>query len=522
MKIININPVTKKRWRRFRRHRRAWYSLLLLGGLFALSLFAEQICNDRPLALRWNERWYFPAWRFYPENTFLDNEIFTRPDYKQLQQHPAAEGSRFIFAPVPFGPYETIDPESIPGQPGVELHCLAAPGMLAVYVRPDLTIARIDGQAFIDDPFALHNSHLEKLLPVSEQLKSALEQRFTNHKAPPLLESKIIAESRSVEVSLREYSPRTQPPRSVRIDIRDPAQLLAITETARLGIEQEVLPSFWEQLTAEQQAHIRKHAQQSETPVTSPIEVQAGGRTWRITIRTDVARWPHPPVRGHLMGIDTAGRDVFTRLLYGLRISLSFALLLVFSAMVVGSILGGIQGYFGGKTDITGQRLTEIWSALPFLYVMILLGSVYGRSFGLLLLCYALFNWIGLSYYMRAEFLRLRNQPFVDAARALGLPTWKIMLKHIFPNALTPLVTLFPFALVGAVTSLAGLDYLGFGLPPPTPSWGEMLHQAQQYRWAWWLITYPSAALFIVILLGVFIGEGVREAYDPKPYSRME
>ncbi len=522
MKKFNINPVTLKRWRRFRRHRRAWYSLLLLGALFTLSLFAELICNDRPLALRWNDRWHFPAWRFYPEDTFLENEVFTRPDYKQLREHPAAQGSRFIFAPIPFGPYETIAPESIPGEPGVELHCLAVPGMLAVYVRPDLTIARIDGRTFIENPFALHNRPLDELLPVSAQLSTALEQRFANHAAPHMLDAQIIADSRAVEISLREFAPRPAPPRTVRIDIRDPAQLLSITEIARLGIEQEILPSFWQQLSTAQQAYIRKRALDSESPVTSPLEIPAGGRTWRITISTDVPRWPHPPVKNHLMGIDSAGRDVFTRLLYGLRISLSFALLLVVSAMVIGSILGGIQGYYGGKTDITGQRLTEIWSALPFLYVMILLGSVYGRSFGLLLLCYALFNWIGLSYYMRAEFLRLRNQPFVEAARALGLPTWKIMLRHIFPNALTPLVTLFPFALVGAVTSLAGLDYLGFGLPPPTPSWGEMLHQAQQYRWAWWLITYPSAALFVVILLGVFIGEGVREAYDPKPYSRME
>jgi microcin C transport system permease protein len=190
--------------------------------------------------------------------------------------------------------------------------------------------------------------------------------------------------------------------------------------------------------------------------------------------------------------------------------------------MTLGTFLGAIQGYFGGGADILGQRLTEIWNALPFLYVMILLGAVYGRSFLLLLFCYAIFNWIGISYYVRAEFLRLRHLPFVEAARATGLPHRKIIFRHILPNALTPLITFFPFQLVGAIGALAALDYLGFGLPPPTPSWGELLQQAHQFRWAWWLILYPSLALFGVMLLGVFIGEGIRNAYDPRRYTRFE
>ncbi|HOG50794.1 MAG TPA: ABC transporter permease subunit, partial [Lentisphaeria bacterium] len=135
---------------------------------------------------------------------------------------------------------------------------------------------------------------------------------------------------------------------------------------------------------------------------------------------------------------------------------------------------------------------------------------------------YALFNWIGISYYMRAEMLRLRRLPFVESARCLGLPGWKIVFRHILPNAVVPLITFFPFSLVGAIGSLAALDYLGFGLPPPTPSLGQLLQQAQSQRWAWWLILYPSATLFLVMLLGVFVGEGVREAFDPRQHSRLE
>jgi len=216
-----------------------------------------------------------------------------------------------------------------------------------------------------------------------------------------------------------------------------------------------------------------------------------------------------------------SGRDVLARLLYGMRTSMTFGLLLVSASLFLGVLAGAVQGYFAGWTDIAGQRLTEVWSALPFLYVMILLGNSLGRSFGLLLVCYAAFNWIGVSSYVRAEYLRLRGRAFVDAARSQGLGSGRIMIRHILPNALTPLVTLFPFELVGAIGSLAALDYLGFGLPEGSPSWGDLLRQAQLVRHAWWLILYPSLALFTVMILGVFVGEGLRDAFDPKPYSRL-
>ncbi|HOM59650.1 MAG TPA: ABC transporter permease subunit, partial [Kiritimatiellia bacterium] len=236
---------------------------------------------------------------------------------------------------------------------------------------------------------------------------------------------------------------------------------------------------------------------------------------------TEVA-WPFPPVRGHWMGIDSAGRDVLVRVLYGMRTAMLFGLLLALWAVLFGVVIGAAQGYFGGWVDILGQRLTEIWSALPFLYVMIFIGSALGRSFSLLLLCYGLFNWIGISYYLRAEFLRLRNRTFVEAARCQGLSSARIIFNHILPNALTPLITLFPFTLIGAIGSLAALDFLGFGLPPLTPSWGELLQQAQQFRWAWWLILFPSLALFTVMLLAVLIGEGLREAFDPRQATKLE
>ena len=205
-----------------------------------------------------------------------------------------------------------------------------------------------------------------------------------------------------------------------------------------------------------------------------------------------------------------------------MRISLLFGLALSLSGLFFGLVVGAVEGYFGGTADLVLQRFTEIWSTMPFLYVMIFIGSTVGRSFAVLLVCYAIFNWIAVSYYMRAEFLRLRKCAFVEAAKVHGLSTLRIMFVHVLPNALTPIITLFPFLLMGAIGSLAALDFLGFGLPPMTPSCGELMQEAQQFRFAWWLVLFPAVALFIVMLLTVLIGEGLRDAFDPRQKSRLE
>ena len=232
--------------------------------------------------------------------------------------------------------------------------------------------------------------------------------------------------------------------------------------------------------------------------------------------------FPFPPVKEHPFGIDAGGRDVYARVVHGMRISLLFGLALSLSGLFFGLVVGAIEGYFGGVADLALQRFTEIWSTMPFLYVMIFIGSTVGRSFTVLLICYAIFNWIAVSYYMRAEFLRLRKCAFVEAAKVHGLSAMRIMFVHVLPNALTPIITLFPFLLMGAIGSLAALDFLGFGLPPMTPSCGELMQEAQQFRFAWWLVLFPAAALFVVMLLTVLIGEGLRDAFDPRQKSKLE
>jgi microcin C transport system permease protein len=231
---------------------------------------------------------------------------------------------------------------------------------------------------------------------------------------------------------------------------------------------------------------------------------------------------PTPPTWQNLLGTDDRGRDILTRLLYGFRISFSFALLITFASMALGTIIGAIQGYFGGLFDLSMQRLIEIVSALPFLYIIIIIGSSLGTGFWILLLLFTLFNWIDISYYIRSDFYKLRETPFVEASRAMGVTDSKIMFRHILPNALTPIITFLPFDLIGAIFSLSALDFLGFGLPAPTPSIGELLHQGMSNINSYWLSLYPAIFLFLILLLIAFVGEGVRDAFDPKEYYRME
>lgn len=231
---------------------------------------------------------------------------------------------------------------------------------------------------------------------------------------------------------------------------------------------------------------------------------------------------PYPPSRQHWLGTDGAARDVLARLIYGFRMCMVFALALTFVGTVFGIIIGGVQGYLGGKADITIQRLIEIWSALPFLYVVILVGSIYGQNFGILLSVTAIFEWIGLSYYMRGEFLKLREQPYVLASKGLGAGHARILFQQILPNAMTPVITLLPFGIVGGIFTLNALDFLGFGLPPPTPSWGEMLQEGLQNLQAPWLALSAVGAQFITLLLATFVGEGVRDAFDPKSLSKLQ
>lgn len=344
-----ISEISKDRFRRFKAIKRAWYSLLILGGAFVLSLFSEFIANDRPLYIAYEGKSYFPVLYYYPGTEF-GQPYEEAADYTALRKDENFRAEAFmISALIPHGPngYDLDQPGTPPFPPSIE------------------------------------------------------------------------------------------------------------------------------------------HA--------------------------------------HYLGSDRLGRDLLVRLIYGFRICMLFALAIVLVSAVFGIIIGGVQGYIAGAFDLTVQRIIEVWSALPFLYVVILIGAIYGYSFAVLVCVMSLFTWIGLSYYMRGEFLKLRDQTYVRNARALGLGHVRIFFRHILPNALTPVITILPFTLISGITSLTALDFLGFGLPPPTPSWGELLAQGLDVIREHPRITLATtAALFATLMLATFIGEGAREAFDPKSRQRVE
>jgi microcin C transport system permease protein len=230
---------------------------------------------------------------------------------------------------------------------------------------------------------------------------------------------------------------------------------------------------------------------------------------------------PHSPSSQNICGTDDRGRDVFARLLYGFNISISFALVVTFFSYFFGVIIGAMLGYFAGKLDMLGLRFIEIWSTLPFLYVIIIISSILQPNFLILTFILTMFGWIGITYYIRGEFYREKAREYVSAAVSMGAKSKTVILKHILPNSLTPVISFAPFAIVGNISSLVALDYLGFGLPPPTPSWGQLMDQGLTNINNWWLVSFPLLALFLTLLAIVFIGEAIREAFDPKVYSRL-
>ena len=225
---------------------------------------------------------------------------------------------------------------------------------------------------------------------------------------------------------------------------------------------------------------------------------------------------PSPPSLENLLGTDDQGRDVLARLIYGFRISVFFGLILTILSSFIGIIVGGIQGYYGGKIDLFGQRFIEIWSGLPVLYLLIIISSFIEPSFWILLFIMLLFSWMALEGVVRAEFLRARNFEYIKAAKALGVGNFSIMYRHVLPNAMVATLTLMPFILSGSIATLTSLDFLGFGLPPGSPSLGEMVAQGKANLQAPWLGLSAFITLSLQLSLLVFVGEAVRDAFDPR------
>ncbi len=330
-----------RRWRRFRRNRRGYFSLILFSLLIGLSLFSEVISNDKPFLVQYEGSFYFPLWNQYPETTF-GGDFETEADYRDP----------YIFEKI------------------------TTNGNSAYF------------------PFNKHSFN------------------------------------------------------SINMEIDGPV--------------------------------------------------------------------PSPPTSDNILGTDDRGRDVFARLLYGFRLSVFFGFFLTVIGTFTGIIAGSLQGFFGGKVDLYFQRFIEIWSSMPELYLLIIFASIFKPSVLLLLILLSLFSWMGLSDYVRAEFLKGRNMEYVKAARALGVNNLTIMYRHLLPNGMTPVITFLPFRMSAAILALTSLDFLGLGVPPSTPSLGELLSQGKANIDAWWLSLSTFLVLVGMLILLIFIGEALRETFDPR------
>lgn len=231
----------------------------------------------------------------------------------------------------------------------------------------------------------------------------------------------------------------------------------------------------------------------------------------------EVENYPGAPSKANLMGTDDRGRDVFTRLIYGYRYSLIYAFGAWFLSYIVGIFIGASCGYIGGKVDLVGSRFVEVLEMTPHTLLLITIIAIFTPSLALLILISVIFDWTGIFHQMRSQFLQLRKREYVEAARAIGASHWRIIFKHILPNAMTPLVTYAPFAIAANIYGLSVLDYLGLGLRAPTPSWGELMSQAQKYfTTAEWLVWWPALAILLTMTALINIGLAVRDAFDAK------
>tara|TARA_Y100000588_G_scaffold84421_2_gene89209 strand:- start:6358 stop:7311 length:954 start_codon:yes stop_codon:yes gene_type:complete len=224
----------------------------------------------------------------------------------------------------------------------------------------------------------------------------------------------------------------------------------------------------------------------------------------------------------HYLGTDSTGRDVVARLVYGFRLAMGFALFLLISQYVIGVAVGCAMGYWGGIFDLFFQRIIEIWNNVPFLYVIMIVASIVVPGFWTLMLVMVIFGWTGMTWYMRTSTYKEKAREYVSAARALGASAPRVVFSHILPNTISIIVTFVPFSIAGGITSLTALDYLGFGLPPPTPSWGELLAQGTSNLETPWIVSSVVIAMVSVLLMVTYVGEAIREAFDPKQFTYYE
>jgi ABC-type microcin C transport system permease subunit YejE len=454
MAWLKLDPITKRRFQRFRRIKRGYYSLVILLAAIVLSIFAPFLAESRALIVVYRGQVYFPTFQYLSMATFgqmpppgwSTGDLET--EYLRLQREWQAE--RFLY-------------------------------------ERDSAEAGDDAQktAALDTKYPNRGNYV--IMPPIPW--DPYQSDFWYNEIPNEIQVLLTAGDREG---------------AERIARRD--RLNELAELIHSGEIDAIL------------------ADRMRSPNGTLVGLARSGTMPSLAGLAVVPPTPPDSRRRHYLGTDSQGRDVASRLLYGFRISIFFALFLVFIGQVIGTLIGSLQGYLGGRFDILSQRFIEILVSIPFLYVVIILAALLTPSFWLLVGIMAVFQWISITFYMRTEMYREKTREYCLAAKSYGASHLRIIFRHLLPNCLTPIVTFTPFAIVGAIFALTGLDYLGYGLPAPTPSWGQLLDQAllPENRDKLWLTLAPFGAIAVTLVLVVFIGESVREAFDPKQYAKYE
>ncbi|MFO7820524.1 MAG: ABC transporter permease subunit [Lentisphaeria bacterium] len=478
-----MNPKLKQGFTRFRRQKRAFYSLLILLVLFVITLPAELLCNSKPIMVRLEGKWYFPVFQNYTEHDF-GGRLKITADYRDLGFwrrigcDPAAAGLDIPEQGRRSAPGDNIEQKEkeeaeeildMFGSNETENHPPPKATPESPAAKPQPVMAGIGTKALFRQPFAR-----KSIKPVSSA-----------HQSDSILE-------------LFDPEPHDQNKIETAVSKDDPRQRK--TQECRV---------LWPPVRYDY-AYIETNTKVGRSALVAPWPHRTPGSDKLI---------PSGWLDGHYLGTDNRGRDVLARLVYGLRVSLLFGLLLAVSSTFIGATLGAVQGFFAGWVDLFGQRLTEIWGSLPRLYLLMILSSLLARNIIVLFVILNITSWMGMAAYMRAEFLKGRNLDYVKAARALGVRNTGIMFRHILPNSMTPIITFFPFAVTGGILALVSLDFLNLGVPSPFPSIGEMLRQGQANLHATWIIIPAFIVLSGTITMLTFIGDGLRNAFDPRKAS---
>ncbi|CCQ91390.1 putative ABC-type oligopeptide/dipeptide transport system, permease component (modular protein) [Nitrospina gracilis 3/211] len=478
--MIRINKDLQTKLRKFRNDKRAYYSMLVLLVAFLVTLPAELLCNVRPILLVVDGKPHFPIFVTYTEQDFGGTRP-VEPDYK------SEAFMNWLRGEAPAEP-ETVSrskPSKQPMEQGTQGLALSIDDFEEQDFDPELfrTLNEIRGTDSgaglgLDDfegdaGFGLGLDDFEEESGGSMNLDFG---DFEEDSAP----SPAVSQPKTKSKEVQSTPPQT----------REPHDVWAIWPPVRYDYK-----------------YIPTESRTGRVALAAPYEVQSAdgsrilGSSWKD---------------GHYLGTDDRGRDVLARLIYGFRISMIFGLSLAVTGTIIGCLLGGVQGFFGGWIDLIGQRMTEIWGSIPRLYILIILSAFLVPNTLLLFAILNLTAWMGIAAYIRAEFLKGRNLEYVKAARALGVSNPSIMRRHILPNSLTPVITFFPFEVTAGILALVSLDYLNLGVPSPAPSIGELLAQGKNNLQAIWILLPTFLLLTTTLTLLTFVGDGIRNAFDPR------